>query len=115
MLIPYDPFSDWEKNSQFGADHGNQECHYATEVAEMLQFHSMEDISDAIDRAMQVCRRAGIAVPVHFRQVFRYTREGLQRDLRLSNLASYLVIINAGTEHQVVAQAQIFSYLKNGK
>lgn len=80
----------------------------------MLHCHSLEDIAGAIGRAMQVCEQAGFAVPVHFRHVFRPTGEGLQRDVRLSSLASYLVIINAGTEHEAVAKAQIIAYFKKG-
>ncbi len=111
MLIPYDPFREWD-HSLPEPEPLATECHYATEVAQMLQCNNLEDISGALDRAMQVCEQAGLAVPVHFRQVFRYNGQALQRDLRLSGLASYLVIINAGTEHQAVVQAQLRSFFR---
>ncbi len=111
MLIPYDPFRDWDRSGPEPEPLAG-DCHYATEVAQMLHCESLDDLSAALDRAMQVCEQAGFAVPVHFRQVFRDNGQALQRDLRLSGLASYLVIINAGTEHQAVVQAQLRSFFR---
>ncbi len=111
MLIPYDTFREWEANLP-EPEPSAAECHYATEVAGMLQCNSLEDLSGALGRAMQVCEQAGFAVPVHFRQVFRYNGRDMERDMRLSSLASYLVLINAGTEHQAVAQAQVLAFFR---
>jgi hypothetical protein len=83
MLIPYDPFREWDRSGP-EPEPLIGECHYATEVAQMLHCESLDDLSAALDRAMQVCEQAGLAVPVHFRQVFRGDGQALQRDLRLS-------------------------------
>ena len=59
-------------------------------------------------QALMVCRQSGISISRHFRKIFVHGEAGIQPDYLLTDLACYLITINADTGHPAVAQAQIY-------
>ncbi|SFT41754.1 hypothetical protein SAMN05216474_0447 [Lishizhenia tianjinensis] len=66
-----------------------------------------EEMQQAVKRAMNICKVAGVEVRKHFKAIY-LCREGiLLRDWRLSALARKLVVINGDPNNLYVAKVQI--------
>jgi DNA-damage-inducible protein D len=108
MLIPYDSFGE----GQSGTGSSPALRHYASELAQLLHLETLERMQAALDRAMHICENAGLPVQSNFRPVYRSQGDSIQTDYHLSDLASYLVIINADADNEQVAYAQVISFFK---
>ncbi len=80
--------------------------HLATDLA-LFGIDRPEEITEAIERAIEVCRMAGVPVAEHFKPVFFCRNNKVFRDWRLSDLALKLAIINAGIDHEFVCLTQV--------
>ena len=70
-------------------------------------FNEPEEIEFAVQRAMNVCNTAGLAIQRNFKQVYVYKNNAIVCDWRLSTLGRKLVILNANTNNPFVARLQI--------
>ena len=78
-------------------------------ASEMLKdgFNNMEEINDAINRAIQICRTASIPLRSNFKSIYLSNNGEVICDWKLSSLSRKLVIINAAASLPFVAQIQI--------
>lgn len=81
-------------------------------------FETPEGLSQAVARAMRVCRSTGIPLREHFKPVYVSDDEEhlVVQDWRLSKFAYLLVLLNAERERPLVGRLQvrlIRSYLDN--
>ena len=103
----YDP---WEQNQhafQWKADTVATTC-YASDLRSQLGIEEEAGFEDAMRRALKVCRQLSIPIDDNFRSVYRFGSEALIRDWRLSDLACYLIIVNADPDNARVAEAQVY-------
>jgi hypothetical protein len=93
---------------------GVQESHLhyrASQIQERLGYTHLNQLEEAIRRAMAACRAQGLPLEEHFKPVYCSMEHDLQRDWRLSSLAYALVLLNSDPAHPEVARLQ-FSLLK---
>lgn len=111
MLKVYDP---WEYTyHSFHWNEGGGVHMYASDLKEVLAFdEDDDDFETALQRALRVCETLAITVDDHFRSVYRYDRTALIHDWKLSNLACYLIIVNANPKNKHVARAQVYFAVK---
>jgi hypothetical protein len=110
MLKKYDPFENYH-SFQWRQD-GEGVHFYASDLRDQLGFTDEEDFEEALQRAMKVCRTLAISLEENFRSVYRFDSTQLVSDWKLSNLACYLVIVNANPENRNVARAQVYFAVK---
>ncbi len=80
--------------------------HLASEMA-LLGIEDPEDINEAIEKAIMVCKRAGIRAADHFKPVYFCKNSKIFRDWRMSDFAFKLAIINADIRYKVVSVTQV--------
>ena len=112
MLIRYDYLDSILSDSFFKFEPAPDFRHSASELMDLLDLESFEEIDQAVQRAIKGCQAMGIPVNRNFKQVFRYNGDCLEKDYKLTSLASYLVIINADPGNTKVAQTQLIYYMK---
>jgi DNA-damage-inducible protein D len=78
-------------------------------ASELLNFglSDISEIEEAVNRALHVCRAAGLPAKHHFKPVYIYDRGGIIADWRLSALGRKLVLLNANPENPYVARLQL--------
>jgi DNA-damage-inducible protein D len=78
-------------------------------ASELLSFgiNDISEIEAAVNRALHVCRAAGLPAKHHFKPVYVYDRGGILADWRLSALGRKLVLLNANPENPYVARLQL--------
>ncbi|MGZ3862129.1 MAG: damage-inducible protein D [Bacteroidia bacterium] len=86
--------------------------YYASEAAEEMGFESIEELQEAVRRAMELCRANGLPVNNNFRRIFKCSSAGLVFDWQLSVLAYHLVQLNGDPSNNRVAKLQL-DLLKN--
>ncbi len=106
MLKVYDP-SEFAYQSFHWNDNGGVHL-YASDLREMLSFSSEEEFETALQRAFRVCETLAITIEDHFCSVYRFDRTALIHDWKLSNLACYLIIVNANPADRRVARSQVY-------
>lgn len=67
-----------------------------------------ENMKDALDKALELCMVMDIPIALHFRKVYLYEGESLKTDWMLSDLASYLVLVNGDIHNPNVAKARLY-------
>lgn len=80
---------------------------YAVDVAEQLGFSSFEALSQAVERAMQVCRVLNLPMEQHFKVIYKNTSKGVLCDWKISQLGKALMCINGETDNAKVAKMQV--------
>jgi len=72
-------------------------------------FDTFEELNEAIERAMRVCRNAGIPVREHFKSVYISDENEhlVIQDWMLSRFAYLLVMLNGMPENPMVGQLQV--------
>ena len=68
---------------------------------------SPEDISEAVQRAMTICRTAGMDVRRHFQLIYTQYKNGIVQDCKLSRVGFGLVLLNGRADEKVVAKWQL--------
>lgn len=86
--------------------------YYASDLEEYLELDD-EGFQEALAKAEKACLCLHIPLQNNLKYVFRYTDQGLFRDIRLSALLSYLVSINANPDNINVARMQLYFGLKH--
>jgi DNA-damage-inducible protein D len=65
------------------------------------------EIDLAIQRAINICRTAGLTIKQNFKPVYIYKNSEIISDWRLSALARKLVLLNGNTDNPFVARLQL--------
>jgi hypothetical protein len=81
--------------------------YYASDVADKMQFQSVEEFHDAVKRAMEICLAAGLSVRRNFKQIYKCSPDGVTYDWKLSALGFQLVCLNGSPENPNTARMQI--------
>jgi DNA-damage-inducible protein D len=81
--------------------------HLASELLGEFGFDD-EHMKDALDKAFELCMVMDIPITLHFRKVYVYEGEELKTDWMLSDLASYLVLVNGDIHNPNVAKARLY-------
>lgn len=85
----------------------DRELHYfASELTELGVMEN-DDMLQAINRAMQICRTNGIPVRAHFKSIYLSRGGQLFADWRLSDLGRKLVLLNGNPLNPVIARLQL--------
>ncbi len=87
---------------------------YASDAAAEMEFDGIDELTDAIKRATEICIHAGIPLEGNFRRVYLCSGEGIVYDWKLSVLAYRLVCVNGWTSNPNVARLQIDLLKQNG-
>ena len=68
---------------------------------------SNDEIQEAVDRAVKVCKATGIPIRENFKPVFVCRNHEIEQDWRLSPLGRKLVMLNANPANPYVARLQM--------
>lgn len=85
--------------------------YYASEAADTMGFETIDELQEAVKRAMDLCISMGLPIKGNFKRIFKSTVIGLVFDWKLSVLAYHLVQLNGGASNPQVAKMQ-FDLLK---
>lgn len=77
-----------------------------------LGMEDEDELAEAINRAIRVCKSSGVSVEENFRSIYIVGEHGILRDWMLSILARRLILLNANPSNPIVARLQI-KLLKN--
>ncbi|MCX7899253.1 MAG: hypothetical protein N2444_04085, partial [Methylocystis sp.] len=77
----------------------------ASQLKECLDYSTMQPILKAVNNAIAACAALGIPINENFQEI---TREGSERDWKLSRFACYLTVMNGDARNPLVAQAQAY-------
>jgi hypothetical protein len=80
--------------------------HLASELT-VLGIDDPDEINEAIEKAITVCRIAGVPVAENFKPVYFCKNSKIYRDWRLSGLAFKLAVINSDIRHKAVSVTQV--------
>jgi len=81
--------------------------YYASEAAGEMRFESVDELQEAVKRAMELCRASGLPLSMNFRRIFKSSPLGIVFDWRLSALAYRLVQLNGNPSNPFIARLQI--------
>lgn len=86
--------------------------YYAMDAANEMEFDSIEEVQEAVKRAMELCISAEISLKENFQRVYKSSYDGILNDWRLSSLAYKLVCLSGRSSNPNVARLTIL-YVKN--
>jgi DNA-damage-inducible protein D len=101
-------FDDDPDNFENHAIDNGTVCWYASDLAEMLGYHSPDAFAKAINKAISACTALNIPVIENFQQVKRVVNGVPIDDHKLSRFACYLTTMNASPSKPKVAAAQAY-------
>jgi hypothetical protein len=107
MLVPYHFFRDAIFEEIVEEIRAGSCLIYGNELMDVLGIDDIDEFELAVSAAKRACTTLNISVRHHFRSIFLYDGVALHCDLKLSQLACYLVTMNADPGHPVVANAQL--------
>jgi len=111
MLKHYDHFEEWLEIDEIMQKGKVPFTHLASELMEQLGYRDAKDLNDALLRAFEVCTAMRINIKHNFRKIYRYENDTLVVDWHLSDLGSYLLMINGNPCNPNVAKAQMYLLL----
>jgi len=85
----------------------SQLIYTASQLKEVLQLESQEEIHRAIQKAINIFNTLNFNSKKHFKQVYCAQNNTISIDWKLSRLGYLLVLINCDSEHPLVAKAQM--------
>ena len=89
--------------------------HLASELLDEFGISNEAEFEKIMEKAFDVCFTLDIPINVHFRKIFLYANDQLITDWLLSDLATYLLLMNGDVRNYKVAQAQVYSLKGNAK
>ncbi len=111
MLIVYDPYEEW--TGSFDAEQV-QLKHLAGELLQDIGIHDATELQQILERAFDVCCQVNLPIEQHFKKVFLFSDGQLITDWLLSDMASYLLLVNGDPRNYNVARAQLGWLPKTG-
>ncbi len=85
----------------------------ASEILKELGYEEPGMAQEPLDRAMHACAALNIPVNFNFRKVYCFKDGEMMTDWQLSELATYLFMINCNPLNPVVAKAQLIFMMKD--
>ncbi|MBV7532381.1 hypothetical protein [Chitinophaga sp. sic0106] len=85
----------------------------ASEIMKELGYEQLAMAQEPLDRAMHACAALNIPVNFNFQKVYCFKDGEMVTDWQLSELASYLFMINCNPLNPVVAKAQLIFMMKD--
>lgn len=101
-------FDENEDNFENHAVDNGTVCWYASDLAGMLGYQSLDTFKKAINKAISACTALNIPVIENFQQVRRVVNGALIDDYKLTRFACYLATMNASPNKPQVAAAQTY-------
>jgi hypothetical protein len=80
---------------------------YASDLLEQQGCHNLQELSDAVKRATEVCNCMHVPLQENFKVVYRSRNGEVVQDWRLSRMAYLLTALNADSRNAFVAQLQV--------
>ncbi|SIQ93318.1 MULTISPECIES: hypothetical protein [Pontibacter] len=80
---------------------------YASDLLEQQGCQSLQELSDAVKRATEVCNCMHVPLQENFKVVYRSRNGEVVQDWRLSRMAYLLTALNADSRNAFVAQLQL--------
>ncbi|WP_439882966.1 hypothetical protein ACSX1A_07310 [Pontibacter sp. MBLB2868] len=80
---------------------------YASDLLQVTGYESMEELSQALKRATEVCNCMHLPLRENFKVVYRSKAGSVVQDWRLSPMAYLLMVINSNSQNDLVAQLQV--------
>ncbi len=117
MLVPIEYFEFERQIKQSIIDNlATLQCKYsAFELMDALTYHDRKEFDLIVDKAQNTCISLHIPLSCHFRTVYIAQSDGLRRDYRLSRFACYLIVVNADSDYEAVARAQVLLLMKKNE
>jgi hypothetical protein len=81
--------------------------HLASELLGEFGYEA-NHMKEAMEKAFELCLMMDIPIMLHFNKVYLYEGDALQTDWMLSDLASYLVLMNGDIHNPNVAKARMY-------
>ncbi|WP_255594408.1 hypothetical protein [Pontibacter sp. HSC-14F20] len=79
---------------------------YASDLLEQQGCQNLQDLSEAVKRATEVCNCMHVPLQENFKVVYRSRNGEVVQDWRLSRMAYLLTALNADSRNNFVAQLQ---------
>src|SRR5216684_5413284 len=105
LLSLYDPYEDFFDSDKY---HTVPLPCLASELATAYGFTDKADLEHALNEAFEVCLLTGIPIREHFKRVYLCENDCLVTDWLLSELGSYLLLINGNARNPAVAKARVY-------
>jgi hypothetical protein len=105
MLQVYDPYEDvlsGERTIDVPL------LHLASELAAEFGYADEQELAGAIEDTFEVCCMMNVSITTHFRKVYIYQNGTLKTDWLLSDLATYMLLMNGHATNPKVAQARMY-------
>ncbi|HEY4650101.1 MAG TPA: hypothetical protein VIG72_01755 [Pontibacter sp.] len=80
---------------------------YASDLLEQRACQSLEELGQAVVRASEVCSCMQLPLRENIKAVYRARNGQVVQDWRLSPMAYMLLLLNADSRNQLVAQLQV--------
>lgn len=80
---------------------------YASDLLQQHGCESLEDLSEAVRRATEVCNSMHLPLRENFKVVYRSKNGQVVQDWRLSPMAYMLMVLNADSKNDLVARTQV--------
>ncbi|MDR3680960.1 MAG: hypothetical protein P4L41_13430 [Flavipsychrobacter sp.] len=81
--------------------------HLASELISEFGYEN-EHMKDALEKTFELCFMMDIPIDLHFKKVYLYEGESLLTDWMLSDLASYMLLMNGDVHNPNVAKARLY-------
>jgi hypothetical protein len=79
----------------------------ASEVMNEFGFRTKQELREALYKAFQVCFTLHIPVQLHFKKIFITGSQFLEEDWLMTDMGSYLLLVNGNPYNPKVAAAQL--------
>lgn len=80
---------------------------YASDLFQQRGCDTLNELSQAIRRATEVCTSMHLPLQENFKVVYRSRNGEVVQDWRLSPMAYLLMVLNANSQNDVVARTQV--------
>ncbi|ARS37745.1 hypothetical protein CA264_06185 [Pontibacter actiniarum] len=84
-----------------------QLTYYATDLLQQRGCNTMDELSNAVRRATEVCNSMHLPLRENFKVVYRSRNGEVMQDWRLSPMAYMLMVLNANSQNDLVARMQV--------
>lgn len=81
--------------------------YYASDLLQLTGTENIEELSQALKRATEVCNCMHLPLRENFKVVYRSQNGEVVQDWRLSPMAYLLMVINSNSQSDLVAQIQV--------
>ncbi|MFB6455323.1 hypothetical protein ACE38W_08645 [Chitinophaga sp. Hz27] len=113
MLRLFDYLEEVISTERISQLHNPPLLYTASEIMKELGYAETSLAQEPLDRAMHACAALQIPVNINFKKVYCFKDGEMITDYQLSELATYLFMINCNPLNPVVAKAQLIFMMKD--